>query len=235
MNTVAVFGSGHVVEAVVDVAAFLSALAQKGERVLLEETFFSELTQHPGTRSYLDQIERFAGGTPGEIDYIICFGGDGTFLRTLHRIASPTTPILAINSGHLGFLTDLDIHDAAQYIDRLILRRLPYRGTEIALSRSRGIPSLCPQRDCDTKKRNRVDHQRRDPYQRPFLGRLCSRRTHCCNPYGLHGLFAQLEWPSRLSGLPRAAHHPHCAPQPKYAPNCTTRHRNPTPQGFLSQ
>ena len=26
----------------------------------------------------------------------------------------------AINSGHLGFLTDLDIHDAAQYIDRLI-------------------------------------------------------------------------------------------------------------------
>ena len=28
MNTVAVFGSGHVVEAVVDVAAFLSALAQ---------------------------------------------------------------------------------------------------------------------------------------------------------------------------------------------------------------
>ena len=113
MNTVAVFGSGHVVEAVVDVAAFLSALAQKGERVLLEETFFSELTQHSGTRSYLDQIERFAGGTPGEIDYIICFGGDGTFLRTLHRIASPTTPILAINSGHLGF-------DAAQYIDRLI-------------------------------------------------------------------------------------------------------------------
>ena len=120
MNTVALFGSGHVVEAVVDVAAFLSALAQKGERVLLEETFFSELTQHLGTRSYLDQIERFAGGTPGEIDYIICFGGDGTFLRTLHRIASPTTPILAINSGHLGFLTDLDIHDAAQYIDRLI-------------------------------------------------------------------------------------------------------------------
>lgn len=120
MNTVAVFGSGHVVEAVVDVAAFLSALAQKGERVLLEETFFSELTQHPGTGSYLDQIERFVGGIPGEVDYIICFGGDGTFLRTLHRIASPTTPILAINSGHLGFLTDLDIHDAARYIDRLI-------------------------------------------------------------------------------------------------------------------
>ena len=65
-------------------------------------------------------MERFAGKTPREIDYIICFGGDGTFLRTLHRIASPTTPILAINSGHLGFLTDLDVHDAAQYIDRLI-------------------------------------------------------------------------------------------------------------------
>lgn len=120
MNTVAVFGSGHVVEAVVDVAAFLSALAQKGEQILLEETFFSELTQHPGTSTALEKMERFAGKTPREIDYIICFGGDGTFLRTLHRIASPTTPILAINSGHLGFLTDLDIHDAAQYIDRLI-------------------------------------------------------------------------------------------------------------------
>lgn len=120
MNTVAVFGSGHVVEAVSDVAAFLSALAQKGEQILLEETFFSELTQHPGTSTALEKMKRFAGKTPREIDYIICFGGDGTFLRTLHRIASPTTPILAINSGHLGFLTDLDIHDAAQYIDRLI-------------------------------------------------------------------------------------------------------------------
>ena len=120
MNTVAVFGSGHVVEAVSDVAAFLSALAQKGEQILLEETFFSELTQHPGASTTLEKMERFAGNAPRKIDYIICFGGDGTFLRTLHRIASPTTPILAINSGHLGFLTDLDIHDAAEYIDRLL-------------------------------------------------------------------------------------------------------------------
>lgn len=120
MNTVAVFGSGHVVEAVSDVAAFLSALAQKGEQILIEETFFSELTQHPGASIALEKMERFAGNAPRKIDYIICFGGDGTFLRTLHRIASPTTPILAINSGHLGFLTDLDVHDAAKYIDRLI-------------------------------------------------------------------------------------------------------------------
>ena len=156
MNTVAVFGSGHVVEAVSDVAAFLSALAQKGEQILIEETFFSELTQHPGASTTLEKIERFAGNAPREIDYIICFGGDGTFLRTLHRIASPTTPILAINSGHLGFLTDLDVHDAAQYIDRLISGEYLI---ELALGGSRGIPSLCPQRDSHTKKRNGVDYQ----------------------------------------------------------------------------
>ena len=73
MNTVAVFGSGHVVEAVSDVAAFLSALAQKGEQILIEETFFSELTQHPGASTAPEKMERFAGKTPREIDFIICF------------------------------------------------------------------------------------------------------------------------------------------------------------------
>ncbi|MCQ2754958.1 MAG: NAD(+)/NADH kinase, partial [bacterium] len=39
-------------------------------------------------------------------DLAVVLGGDGTMLRTSHFIASKDTPILGINYGHLGFLTN---------------------------------------------------------------------------------------------------------------------------------
>ncbi len=44
--------------------------------------------------------------------FVICLGGDGTILRTA-RIASPRgVPILGINLGRLGFMTELNAEDA---------------------------------------------------------------------------------------------------------------------------
>jgi NAD+ kinase len=38
-------------------------------------------------------------------------GGDGTFLRTAHRIGRSGMPILGINAGRLGFLADVQLHE----------------------------------------------------------------------------------------------------------------------------
>lgn len=47
----------------------------------------------------LDELEK--------IDYIICFGGDGTMLDTVNSIHNKNIPLIGINSGRLGFLTNI--------------------------------------------------------------------------------------------------------------------------------
>ena len=36
---------------------------------------------------------------------MVCYGGDGTLLEGVHRLAGAPIPVMGINAGHLGFLT----------------------------------------------------------------------------------------------------------------------------------
>jgi NAD+ kinase len=45
-----------------------------------------------------------------EVDLLIVFGGDGTMLRVAREIAGSRTPVIGINVGALGFLTDVQAH-----------------------------------------------------------------------------------------------------------------------------
>ena len=42
-----------------------------------------------------------------KVDFIVSVGGDGTILRTIHKMVDPL-PILGINMGTLGFLVDVE-------------------------------------------------------------------------------------------------------------------------------
>ena len=45
-----------------------------------------------------------------KVDLLIVFGGDGTMLRVARETAGSKTPIVGINAGGLGFLTDIQAH-----------------------------------------------------------------------------------------------------------------------------
>lgn len=49
-------------------------------------------------------------------ELIICIGGDGSFLRTLHKYGFPDIPIIGVNTGHLGFFQALSPHDLDEFI-----------------------------------------------------------------------------------------------------------------------
>ncbi|MBN2506559.1 MAG: NAD(+)/NADH kinase [Verrucomicrobia bacterium] len=52
-----------------------------------------------------------ASDLTGRVQLLIVFGGDGTLLRVAREIAGAPTPLLGINAGGLGFLTDVQAHE----------------------------------------------------------------------------------------------------------------------------
>ncbi len=70
-----------------------------------------------------------------ETSLIVVAGGDGTILRTVHAIAAYSIPIVAVNMGRVGFMTELRVEEAAkrlpEYLDSSmrVERRMMLRAT----------------------------------------------------------------------------------------------------------
>lgn len=60
--------------------------------------------------------ERFAHG----LDVAVSFGGDGTMLRAVELVADESIPVIGINVGHLGYLTEIDPDGARMAIKRFL-------------------------------------------------------------------------------------------------------------------
>jgi len=54
------------------------------------------------------------------VDFIITVGGDGTILRAAMLMHEPATPILGVNFGSRGFLTEISPGDMRQALDRVL-------------------------------------------------------------------------------------------------------------------
>jgi NAD+ kinase len=66
----------------------------------------------------LDQAETaeaIAGG-----DLLICLGGDGSVLRHTRRVIESEIPILGVNLGRLGFLTEFDGTQVLEHLDDIL-------------------------------------------------------------------------------------------------------------------
>lgn len=53
-------------------------------------------------------------------DFVICVGGDGTVLKTQQALSSKKIPILSINMGTVGFLTEVEPEDVFECLDALL-------------------------------------------------------------------------------------------------------------------
>jgi len=54
-----------------------------------------------------------------EADLIILFGGDGTFLHTAHHFIGTDIPLLGINIGGLGFLTEIETDELETTLEKI--------------------------------------------------------------------------------------------------------------------
>jgi NAD+ kinase len=91
-------------------------LAKKGSKeILTEARKIHKIIEQHGFRSVPEQeIGRSAkipGGKPlgrMEIELLVTLGGDGTVLKAAKEMLKPKTPILAVNMGRRGYLTEVE-------------------------------------------------------------------------------------------------------------------------------
>jgi len=65
-------------------------------------------------------------GAPGvgskDLDFAISLGGDGTMLRTVQLVLERRVPVLGVNFGNLGYLTQVEPSGLSEAFDRLVAR-----------------------------------------------------------------------------------------------------------------
>ena len=91
-------------------ANFLTARKHK---VVLDESAAKTL---PGTQFETTTIEQLGKCC----DLVIVVGGDGTLLHTARSIAAHNIPLVGINLGRLGFLTDISPDDMLQRLEEIL-------------------------------------------------------------------------------------------------------------------
>lgn len=69
----------------------------------------------------------------------ICVGGDGGFLRAIHRNKFPTIPFVGINTGHLGFFQEILPENIDDFINKYINKE--YKIESISLVEAEVITS----------------------------------------------------------------------------------------------
>lgn len=92
-----------------DVSVLNELIASIDDRV---EVLIEEITAHKLQRHGM-KIEEM------DVDLMVCIGGDGTILRTLHALKS-STPVLGINTGVIGFLAEVQPENSVYTLTKLL-------------------------------------------------------------------------------------------------------------------
>lgn len=150
VRLVAISGHTHQGDHLHHINHLLRLLRKRGIALAIERHFASYLESQQIAVEPWEVVDM----PPADAGAAISIGGDGTFLRTARWVGKLQTPVLGINTGHLGFLAsytpaetdelvDMLYEGAANVEERLALRvdvgdacsapSLPYALNEVAI------------------------------------------------------------------------------------------------------
>ncbi len=84
---------------------------KKEVSIFLEEEAANKLRRNQGLKR--DEL-------PGQVDLVVVLGGDGTLLSIAHLAAQRNVPVLGVNLGKLGFLTEVPLSEAYLTLDSFL-------------------------------------------------------------------------------------------------------------------
>lgn len=101
-QTIAIIGKHKSPDMVLPMTCLGDFLIERGVNVVIDSLSAEHLHGHPYTEMSLDEIAR-------TVDLAVVIGGDGTMLNIARTLAPHGIPIVGVNKGRLGFLTDLSM------------------------------------------------------------------------------------------------------------------------------
>jgi len=90
-------------------------LKERGIRVFSEEM---------GARAAMNACYEEPSFVPREVQFVVVLGGDGTLLGAARRVARYGVPILGVNLGGLGFLTEIPLKNLYPAVELMLEGRL---------------------------------------------------------------------------------------------------------------
>lgn len=98
---------------------------RRDQQLKLTKEIYHFILENGGTCGYQENREEegllFDGGRiPKETECILVVGGDGTLLRAARNMAEQSIPLIGINTGHVGYLCELEEDTAIQGIRQLL-------------------------------------------------------------------------------------------------------------------
>jgi len=116
---IAIYGKKVADIYIANIQFLFDELKQKDIVISIDANFHNYLQQK--NISFEDNISLFNDSKElGKVDYLISIGGDGTFLETIVLVKDNDIPVLGINTGRLGFLSNVKTDEIAEAIDALI-------------------------------------------------------------------------------------------------------------------
>ncbi len=118
MKRIGIIAKKNKPEAIPIVRSLVDWLRPKGMDVYLEKemgTLFSPPLSGPALR----WIER--GEFPEHVEMIIVLGGDGTLLSVARLVGDHEIPILGVNLGGLGFLTEITLEELYRVLESVVI------------------------------------------------------------------------------------------------------------------
>jgi NAD+ kinase len=117
MKRIGIIAKQNKPEAVPIVRNLMEWLQPKKIEVYIEEEMENLLTPHPpGTNLYVVEKKEI----PSHAEMIIVLGGDGTLLSVARLVGDREVPILGVNLGGLGFLTEITLEELYRVLERVI-------------------------------------------------------------------------------------------------------------------
>ncbi len=113
IKTVGLFGKYGDSIAGDDIVILAKFLRSKNYDVVVEESSAEVIHEDIGPREPIEDIGK-------HIDLAIVVGGDGTLLHVARKLMQHTVPLIGVNLGRLGFLTDIPAENMIEAIEKIL-------------------------------------------------------------------------------------------------------------------
>lgn len=112
MQSIGIFLNPQKFDAIQVAEKLVRLLENRGVSIYLESTLAHKLNR-PDLKSDWEKLAERA-------EMVFVLGGDGTMLGVARQLAGNNIPLLGINVGNLGFLSEAEPDDLSQAVDRII-------------------------------------------------------------------------------------------------------------------